>query len=300
MYDAIKETANWFARNSGYSKGSSEYDEFVKKMEELLNKPYESVTPDKPNAPQYTEMGTDDRTNQQLSDLARQQLEEYRQQQQNAINNKKESEEQALNSNRDTAEQLLKDRQQQIEGSYEQASDSLNNDLLKRGLARSSIAANSNAKLETSKLDAINQNQAQYTQQLQDIQAQLSQLEAQRLQALDQFDISYAAKLTTTINELVQARDKTNADAIKYNNSIQQQIRDDYSNSLSDREKEISLNQTAQDRELQARQQEMFKQARQVLANMSPKEARAKLEKDPIFKNLPTHMHTALFREFVR
>ncbi|MCL1945107.1 MAG: hypothetical protein FWF56_04805 [Firmicutes bacterium] len=299
-YDPLAESASWFARATGYQKGTSEYDEFVKKMEELLNKPYDKITPDKPDTPKYDEMDMDERSYEELQELARNQLEEYRLQQQNAINNKKETESNALNDSLANAEKLLQQRQEEIEAGYEIAKDSLNSDLNKRGLSRSSIAANTNTKLENSKASAINENQNQYSQHLQEIQSQLSKLEAERLQALDQFDITYAAKLTTSINELVQARDKANVDALKYNNSIKEQIQNDYGDSLVNTEKEETINQAAKEKQMQERQQEFYNQARVVLASMSPKEVRQKLEKDPIFRNLPQHMYTALFREFVK
>lgn len=299
-YDPIKESANWFARSTGNGKGTSEYDDFVKKMQDLLNKPYDSVGPNKPDAPDYGQMGMDERSNDELSELAKKQLEEYKQQQQNAINNKTESESNALKESQDNADKILEDRQNQLEDSYSQARDSLNNDMLKRGLARSSIAVNTNTKLENNKLDAINQVQTQHDETLQKIQTQLSQLEAQRLQALDQFDIAFAAKLTTTINDLIQARDKANADAIKFNNNVQHQIQQDYGDQLSYAQKEQALNEAAQAKQKKEREEQFYNEARKVLANMTEKEAKDKLENDPIFKNIPQYMHTQLYREFVR
>lgn len=299
-YDAVKEASNWYTRMSGKSAGSSEYDDFVKKMQDLMDKPYESYVPEKPDKPEYGQMQMDDRTNDELSDLAKAMLEEYRQQNQKAIENAKNSETAALNKDKETADRLAKERQDEIEQGFGQAQSGLNDELLKRGLARSSIAANTNTKLQESKANAINDTQKQYAQTLADIESKLSNLDAQRQQALDQFDISFAAKLTTTINDLIKERDKANADAMKFNNDVLQQQQNDYANSLNNAGKEIELNETAKQAQLEERQKELYSAARQVLSTMSSKEAKEKLQNDPIFRNLPQYMHTALFREFVK
>ncbi|MDR3021097.1 MAG: hypothetical protein LBU60_00220 [Clostridiales bacterium] len=299
-FDALKEASNWFQRLSGQGKGNSSYDQFVKDMEDLLNRPYDTISPNKPDSPDYTMMGQDNRTDQELNDLARAQLEEYYQKNLNAIDNANKSENEALNQDKKTAEELLQQRKDEIDSSYQDASSSLNNDLLRRGLARSSIAANTNTKLQQSKTDAINSTQQKHAETMQAIDSKIANLTAQRQQALDQFDIQFAAKVTMQMNELMQERDKANAEAMKFNNSVLQQIQNDYASNLSNAEKEFQLNEQSKEKQLQERQKEFFNTARKVLSTMSAKEAKDKLQNDPIFKNLPQYMHTALFREFVQ
>ncbi len=119
-------------------------------------------------------------------------------------------------SNSEAYEKTLKS----LKDAYDSAVEAANADALKRGLARSSIAANNVSALETDRAGKTAEAAAAYEAANGEIDEKLSSLEVKRQKAMDEFNIAYTAKLTEEINKLKSKRDENAAEAVKYNNSL--------------------------------------------------------------------------------
>ena len=94
---------------------------------------------------------------------------------------------------------------------------------LSRGLARSSIVANQLSENELNKQSSLYAVDRGLMEELNTINQNISVLDAQKQNALNAFDIAYAAKLEDKINKLTQDAEKKNQEIIKYNNTITRQ-----------------------------------------------------------------------------
>ena len=94
------------------------------------------------------------------------------------------------------------------------------NDALRRGLARSSIIVNKLNALENSKAQAKSDAASGLFDSINQIDNKLNELETARLNALDEFDIVYAAKIGAEIQKLNAERQARLDDVIKYNNTL--------------------------------------------------------------------------------
>jgi len=299
-FDPIKEISDWWSRLSGNDKSSAEYQDFVKRMQELMDKPYDiGDIAEVPDMPEYEYIEGDNRTDEELKELAKTNLKEYEQEMRRQIENSLKQESSTLDSNRQSAEQSKQDKTNQIESKYSQDKQNLTSDMSKQGLQRSSISSNKNAKLDETKDSEMKSVGKKYGDIIKNLDIKIAGLEDKRNQALADFDIVYAAKLTQNINQLISQRDKTNNEATRYNNELREQEQKDYGTYLSNKDKYESVVEAVKQKELEKRQQQFFEEAKQILKGLSPAQARDKLENDPIFNNLPNYLHNLLLKQFV-
>ena len=199
-----------------------------------------------------------------------------------------------------------------LKSAYEQAKEEVNNDALKRGLARSSIAGNSVASIESehanSKATAINE----FEKKNAEIDAQISGLETKRQKAMDDFNISYTAKLTEEINKLKSERADNEQEAIKYNNSLAEKENkekvdrakaesDIYTERLAqlDKEREIKSNPTEVEQD--KIYQQIYEVLRDKLLSMSALDAKEEIANNDIYsKYLSSAYYYKLYNEFGR
>ncbi len=110
----------------------------------------------------------------------------------------------------------------EIEKAYKTAKDNASNDAIKRGLARSSIIVNKLAQYDESYLNEFTKIEKNYADTVSKLDAEKNLLEVQRQSALDNFDISYAVKLSEKIEGINEKLDAKEKEVIEYNNKIQQ------------------------------------------------------------------------------
>jgi hypothetical protein len=125
-----------------------------------------------------------------------------------------------LNQKAVAAEKNKKATLAEIDELFKSLKASASVDAVKRGVGRSSIIteqlkdydlAGANSKLDVEK---------QYKATVEDINLSLEELEAERENALEELNISYATKVTEKIVELKNQRDKLQNSAIEQNNKI--------------------------------------------------------------------------------
>ncbi len=104
----------------------------------------------------------------------------------------------------------------------ESAKQSLSDEALKRGLARSSIVINKMEAFDRDKLDKYAELDKQLTGEMDAINFELNALEGKRKQALSDFELEYADKLNQKISSLKSELDKRRDEVTKYNNEIRE------------------------------------------------------------------------------
>ncbi len=159
----------------------------------------------------------------------------------------------ALSESRKKAEQTLGEGYKQLQELYDQLRKRTENDTLKRGLARSSIAATQLGDLDSARLEGMGNLRASYNSSINDIEESIAKLEADRDHALEELDLKYAVELDDRISELKAERDKTaktyeeyNAKVRKQNNEYAQKREENISKYIKDKEEEKRKAEDAQ------------------------------------------------------
>lgn len=127
---------------------------------------------------------------------------------------------QSLASGADEQKSKLKD-------AYAQARQSVSDDALKRGLARSSIVINNLDALTTDELKTYTEIDNKLTNSINAINFQISAIERQKENALNDFDIEYAVKLENKLTDLKNDLSNKQLEITKYNNEISK-LENDY------------------------------------------------------------------------
>ena len=161
-----------------------------------------------------------EKTAEEISELAKDSLKDYYTTNVNNINSKNNTEiknlEDSVKTKTDNANALKENVNKNTEEVKQQAS----NDALKRGLARSSIVINKLNAFDNAKLAEYNKIDKELTDSINSINSEIANLNAERENALSEFDITYASKLNEKINTLTQELADKQAEITKYNNQI--------------------------------------------------------------------------------
>ena len=128
----------------------------------------------------------------------------------------------ALDSSGKQAASNLQSGYKQLEELYDELRKRSENDTLKRGLARSSIATNQLSSLDAARLRGAGELQSSYNATMDDIAKRINELEASRETALSELDLKYAVELDERIAKLKAERDKTVQEYEEYNRNIRE------------------------------------------------------------------------------
>ena len=208
--------------------------------------------PQLPDAPEYERMEYDAPSDDEIKTRAENELGAYKSQSEKKIEDEMTALGEKFNSQLEDAKTRYDENTKKAEDAYGEAKRNTDSDMLKRGLARSSIAANKQAEIEQSRAAATLELGREYQKEAAALGEKINSLAAERERALSDFNIAYAAKITERIGELTAERDKKQTEALKYNNSLaekehsaavdkQMKESDLYTEALSQREKEKKL-----------------------------------------------------------
>ena len=213
---------NYITYLKSAAKASAAQDEDSrKKLEEILSA-IGTTEVEKTELPEasFEKMTYNPPTDEELAELAKSSLDGYKTSSVEAINSDSESKTSAKNKEIEKEVAAAEAKTEKIRSEYAAAVQDFENDAIKRGLARSSVAVNNSAAIRAKAGGEVAKAMSAAEDNIKSIEAEIGQLEVSRKSALDGFDIAYAAKLTEKINELYSARDAKVAEVIKYNNSI--------------------------------------------------------------------------------
>ena len=140
---------------------------------------------------------------------------------------------------------------------YDQATEAASNNVLKRGLARSSIAVLEINGINKERAQELSKEAQSLSDQLSKIDDEIENLRAKQENALELLDLDYASDLATRISEETEKLAKKRQEAIEFNNNV------------TKLETELNLKKEKQDAELAEKKEEMERKAKEESGEMS-------------------------------
>ena len=292
-------------------KKQAEYNSAREELEKYLKEntdPALPERPDLPSAPSYERMEYDSVSDDELKKRAEQELADYRNSGTSSVESEIEALKNKYDADKTTARKSAEEKQTAVEEAYNKAKEQTDNDVLKRGLARSSIAALKQSELSE---EAAKQNSAiaiALSDALASIDGEIENLNVKKQKALNDFNIAYASKLATRISELITERDKKVSEALKYNNSLAEKEYDDelarkktesdlYTEALEQRKSENALRSESTNGDYG----NVYARMREALSLLDSTSARDAFIHDPIYRdNLNDYYYYKLYDEFGR
>ena len=256
---------------------------------------------DLPPPVEYDRIEYDAPTDEEIAEQAKESLEGYRASSVAEIRDDAEERRKNAESEKLAASDAARRAEKDAEEAYGTASRSLENDLIKRGLARSSVAAQESAAIEKDRAAAVTAARAAEDDELARIDSEINGLEADMNKALAAFDIAYAAELTERIAELTAEREEKRNEAIKYNNTLTEKERDDEFKLI-----EMTEDLVGKDGEVPADRLADYYEAkysvlREYLSGLSDEQARITVRNDPFVReSLSDYFYYMLYDEFGR
>lgn len=291
---AEKEKAD-SASAKGNPNSESKAEEVVTESElaaelDRINKKYSS------NGGTYERLEYDAPTDEEIKTAAQSGLSSWKNDSITSIEEDAERRRQDAESARMENERALFDAENEIGAEYDDASRSFDDDMVKRGLARSSVAAAGSAELEESRAAALSAARGAAAEENARIDDEIRSLETDRERALQSFDIEYAAKLTEEIARLTEERDKRQQEVTEYNNELTEKEREELAESL---ENGTAIN--VPESGVSAYNLEKYEAVRKYLAGMDADEARVHVRNDPVVRDaLTDYYYYKLYAEFGR
>ena len=172
------------------------------------------------NAPRLEEKKYTPASDEALGLQAERELDGYRKQGETAIREKRDSDEKSMLDMKEGYGANRDGELSKLEESYNSAVRATDADAIKRGLARSSVAAIGRAEIEKEYLAKNAEISATYGKKIAELDKEIAALDGKLKSALDDFNLSYATRLNERITELKSERDKKVADVAEYNNDI--------------------------------------------------------------------------------
>lgn len=206
-----------------YKKNKKKKNDAIEQINDFINGYAEDKLPSRPklpDVPQYERMEYEAPADEEVEKRAQDELAEYKALGERGIDNEIGELKKKYAADSENERRAHAQARESLQKSYESAKQNTDYDMLKRGLSRSSIAANKKAALERDEAAAVESLNYAFGEKLGEINRNLNELSAKREKALDEFNLSYAAKLTERINELKEERREQTEKALKYNNSL--------------------------------------------------------------------------------
>ena len=179
------------------------------------------------SVPKYDRLEYDAPTDEQIEQRAKTELDEYKSVALDDIEEKSRVGKEKIIKAIEDADSSRKEKEEYVAQQYDKAREEIDNDMLRRGLARSSTAVLLGAENSNSKAKAINALHADIDSQIADLNRQIEQAEKDRLKAIDSFNIEYAVKYAEKVQKLKDERDKKQKEVTEYNNSMQSELYSD-------------------------------------------------------------------------
>lgn len=186
-----------------------------------------SVAEDLPDPVKYDRLEYDAPTDEEIAASAKSALEDYRVSEISGIETDAENRIRDKENEKISAEKLAEETAAETRARYDEAVSDFERDVLKRGLARSSIAVNGSEELQSDKAGALTEISAAAAGEIVRLDGEISALESDKQKALSDFNIAYAAKLAEKIAELTAEREEKQAEVTKYNNTLAEKERED-------------------------------------------------------------------------
>lgn len=203
--------------------------------------------------------------------------------------------EKALRDKRDGYMQSLDADIAELKKSYEAAADSIDSDVIKRGLARSSVAVNAKGELEKELFSSEAAVRSSYGKKIADLDAEIGDVSAKLTKALDDFNIAYAAKLNQTLESLKKERENNINEAIKFNNDVKakqaqldaERLKTEsklHSEALDNKKKATSLDNLSNE-EMDELYSAIYDKMDKFLSSLSPEQAKLEIRNHSMYQS---------------
>lgn len=297
---------------SGKADDNSDYADILDKINEINATTQIPEKPDLGDGITYDRIEYDAPSDEEIEKRAQDSLKEYEQAGVSSIENEIAALLEKYTSDKNVNTAAYESTLKSLNDAYQSAIEAANNDALKRGLARSSIALNTTAAINSEKADKAAAAAAEYNRQDADLTSKINGLEVERQKAMDEFNISYTAKLTEEINKLKEQREELKNEAIKYNNTLAEKKENErierekaesdlYSEALSQAKAERDLTDNPGVAEQDSRYQQIYTLLRDKLLTMSAQEAQNEVRNNSIYRAyLSDAYFYKLYDEFAR
>lgn len=158
----------------------------------------------------------------------------------------------ALNEDKVSARESLADSYSNLSKLYDELKEKANNDSIRRGLGRSSVATNRIDELDKQHFSSAIDVEKAYTREVANIESEISKLQRDKDNALEQLDLKSAADLDESIAKLKSERDAKVEEYEKYNNDVRKKNE----SFQEDRQKKIDAYVKAAEEEKKAKEKE--------------------------------------------
>lgn len=138
----------------------------------------------------------------------------------NNIESQYEKAVESLNDNKQNAKNKLNDSYENLSKLYAELKEKANNDSLRRGMARSSVATNRIDALDKEHLDSAGEVEKSYLARIANIDDSLADLAKERERALGELDLNSASELDKKIADLKNERDEKIREYETYNSGV--------------------------------------------------------------------------------
>lgn len=286
-------------------------DKLAEEIDRLESTSYGAAV--KPSLPQTTlkELEYSAPDDNQLKSAAEAELASYRSDTEKSLRQKSEAEWAELMAKRAAYDNGKRTADKELEQKYIAAARAIDNDTIKRGLARSSVAAVERGALEREYLGKSADVAREYSAAISGLESDIAAVNRKLQDALNDFNLTYAAKLTQKLNELKQERDKKITEVTKYNNEVkkdQAKLDGDrlktesslYSDALRQEQTENSLDGLPAER-----RDELYKAVYQkmdeFLGSLSPQQALLEIRNHSMYrKHLSNYYYYRLYDKYGR
>lgn len=137
-----------------------------------------------------------------------------------SINSKNEQDAEKIQSFKTSLSNTLENRLLSIDSDYDDAKKSVENQAIRRGLARSSIIMGQIQAFDESRLSTKHAEEKSYAEAITDLENKLYDLEAGKAAAIEALDIDKLNSITEQIQKLTKERDDKLTEVLKYNNTV--------------------------------------------------------------------------------
>jgi len=194
-------------------------DDLIKKVADAKST-FETADIPEYQAPNFERMNEVHKTTEEIKAEAEHSLSDYKNSTLNEINNDYSSGVDKIKFEKEQLQKSSEDSKESISKYFNDARQSSSDNALKRGLSRSSIVINQLNAFDKDELNAYMTIDKELTDNLNALDFELNTLNLQKEQALSNFDIAYAVKLTDKINKINEDLLEEQNKVLKYNNEI--------------------------------------------------------------------------------
>lgn len=269
-----------------------------------------------PKAPEGERMERVETDEEALRAKAGESLKGYEAEKLRGIDEKAAKEREKLESESAAREKDKEDRLKDIDAAYSQAKKNVENDALKRGIARSSIALASSAALEGERASGRAETEREYSAAMLELGRLIDEIETGRISSISDLKADVESRIAEKTEQLKAAAEKSDREALKYNNSLAESEakreaerlkaeEELYAKTLANEEKARELEKASTSKSSDLKTANMYasnyNKMDAFLSSLSHSDAAEVLKSDPFFRaNLTEYLYYKLYDKYAR